>query len=244
MSIEDGAMEHFLKSAPLSGVRHEVLLEKGYVADKFCQAVDDRQIDLVVIGIPRQQFRTFWADSMLEKILDEIGCPVLIVRSHTVQKEPANDRFQRILYVTDLTANSLYGLPYALAFARDNRAELDFVHLVDCLRTPGFYHGSPQDFAFRRYLGNVVCETGDQLKQREFIVAYGNPTEGVARVAANENAGLIVIGGGSLSAMAMGSLSRTLASQVVWHAHCPVLLIQIPWLKPQITTSERSQTSA
>lgn len=40
MNIEEGAMEHFLKSLPSAAYGTKLLLEKGHVAETFCHAVN------------------------------------------------------------------------------------------------------------------------------------------------------------------------------------------------------------
>lgn len=220
------AMTAFLGCTFLSGAPREVLLDKGPIAGRICQMVRNRQIDLVVIGTRGRRLRKFDTDSIAEEIFRTVPCPVLIVGPEVTQKELAKAALQRIVYLTDFTAGSLRALPYALALAQDHEARLMLVHVTEETTMAPFYHGNSRSVGFRKQLESLVPVGSDLLCEPEFVLGCGDRAEGVARVAANAKAGLIVMGARGTPAEGLAGLPSLIGGQVICRAHCPVLTVR------------------
>jgi len=67
----------------LNGVDHEVLIEEGNIWDVISQLIDQKEIDLVVLGTRgRTGFGKALLGSVAEQILRQSPCPVLTVGPH------------------------------------------------------------------------------------------------------------------------------------------------------------------
>jgi len=220
------AMAVFLLSASLSGVPHEVLLDKGPIAETICQMVRNRQIDLVVIGTQGHKLRKFSAGSTAEEIFRAVPCSVLIIGPEVTQKELAKGALQRIIYVTDFTAGSLRALPYALALTQDNEARLMLVHVTEETTMAPFYRGNSRSVGFRKQLESLIPAGSGLLCEPELVLRYGDRAEGIVRVAANAKVGLIVMGAQGTSSETFAGLPSLIGGQVACRAYCPVLTVR------------------
>ena len=97
------------------------------------------------------------------------------------------------MYVTNFTASSLDGVPYALALAQDHDAELKFVHVAEESPMRPFHFGNSRIVAFRKQLESLVASGNGLLQGSEFVVQEGDRAEGLVRIAANLHANLIVM---------------------------------------------------
>jgi len=220
------AMAGFLGLASFSGVPHEVLLDKGPIAEAICQMVRNRRVDLVVIGTKGHKLRKFTAGSTAEEIFRTVPCSVLIIGPKVTQTELAKGELKRIVYVTDVTAGSLRALPYALALAQDHDARLMLVHVTEETTMSPFYYGNSGSVGFRKQLESLVPAGSGLLCEPEFVLGCGDRAAGVVRIAANAKAGLIVMGARGTPAEAFAGLPSLIGGQVVCRAHCPVLTVR------------------
>ena len=141
--------------------------------------------------------------------------------------------FKRIVCATDFSPASEAAVRYATALAAEADASLFLVHVLDRaglgLRPEPAGNGHPPDFecAARAQLRRAVPpETREWCRAQE-VVACGKAAPEILRLAAEHQAGLIVMGvhGRSLlDLMAFGSVTH----QVVREAACPVLTVRPP----------------
>jgi nucleotide-binding universal stress UspA family protein len=220
------AMVAFLGSASLGGIPHEALLERGSIPEAICEIVRNRQVDLVVIGTHDQKLRKFNIGSTAEEILRMVPCPVLIIGPEVTHTELAKGALERIVYVTDFSTSSLDALPYAVALAQDNEAQLTLVHVAEETTMGPFYYGNSRSVAFRKRLESLVPASSGFLCESEFVVGYGDRAEGLVRVAANLNASLIVMIVRGTPAGASARVLWPVDGQVICRAHGPVLMVR------------------
>lgn len=133
----------------------------------------------------------------------------------------------RILLATDLSSASAQAATQALDLARDLRAELLIVNVVDGRGSaprpgPGTPLGQltrPRE-AEARDLAARAQRAGVQTR---FLVWEGEPGEAIVDAARSESADLIVVGSrgrGTVGRLLLGSVSE----HVVSNARCPVLV--------------------
>ena len=147
-------------------------------------------------------------------------------------------RLNRILYATDFSDISLCALPYAKSFAREYKAELHCIHVVDeayqsWIAMSG--EGLP--------IGPIVQEVLDTAEQQMKAfrskhlsdidtpvvtkIASGRPFMEIIRYAREANVDLIVLATHGRSAIRQALIGGT-AEKVVRKAPCPVLTIRHP----------------
>ena len=191
----------------------------------ICEIIRNRQVDLVVIGARAQKLRKFTLDSKVEDIVRTAPCPVLIIGPEVTHTELAKGALERIVYMTDFSISSLEALPYAVALAQDNEAQLTFVHVAEETTMGPFHFGNSRSVAFRKRLESMVASRSSLPSESEFVVAEGDRAEGLVRVAATVNASLIVVSARVTPGEAFAQL-RPIGSQVICRARCPVLTVR------------------
>jgi nucleotide-binding universal stress UspA family protein len=202
-----------------------ISLADAISSETICEIVRNRQVDLVVIGVHGEKLR-FNLGSTAEEILRMVPCPVLIIGPKVTQTELAKGGLERIVYVTDFSTSSLEALPYTVALAQDNGAQLTFVHVAEETTMGPFYYGDSRSVAFRKRLESIVPARSGFLCESEFVVGNGDQAEGLVRVAANLNASLIVMSVRGTPAGASARVLRPPDGQVICRAHCPVLMVR------------------
>jgi nucleotide-binding universal stress UspA family protein len=193
--------------------------------EAICEIVRNRQVDLVVVGAHGQKLR-FNLGSTAEEIFRMLPCPVLIIGPKVTQTELAKRGLERIVYVTDFSTSSLDALPYALALAQDNEAQLTLVHVAEETTMGPFYYGDSRSVAFRKRLESLLPARSGFLCRSEFVIGDGDRVEGLLRITANLNASLIVMSARGIPAEASVRVLGLIAGQVVCRAHCPVLMVR------------------
>ena len=124
-------MNEFLKFHSLQGVKSEIIVEPGFVWPLVEKIVEDRKIDMVILGTHgRGAIQRLFMGSVAEQIFRHASCPVLTIGPHVKPTLGQYDRVERILFATDFSAGSSHALQYALAFAEERDARLVLLHVI------------------------------------------------------------------------------------------------------------------
>jgi len=140
-------------------------------------------------------------------------------------------KLKRILVPTDFSDSARNALTYGISFAREYKAELTLLHVVETL-TVGYASDLfpvPMAEVFqevstyaRSELGKLAAEVRDKGVQVNERVVQGKPSAEIIRVATEETIDMIVLGThgkGVLDKALFGSTTE----RVVRRAPCPVL---------------------
>jgi nucleotide-binding universal stress UspA family protein len=193
--------------------------------------------DLIVAGTHgRSGFEHLLLGSVAEKVLRRADCPVLTVGQGP---RPTGKRhcFRRIVCGVDFTEDSARILHFALSLAEEDAAQVTVLHVLEVLPEASALGRTdlpvPEGGPLRRDLEAVALERLRQVvpdESRDFCevkerVAAGKAYHEILRVAAEEQADLIVLGAharGLLGGRFFGSTS----SHVAREASCPVLTVR------------------
>lgn len=137
---------------------------------------------------------------------------------------------KKILFPTDFSHSSDWGLAHATSLAKDSGAMLLIVHIEEPPAAYGggvMYYGIPEpdNQALTRMLSDV--KPTDPSVKYEHRLIIGDPATEIVRLADEENVDYIVMGTHGrtgLSRLLMGSV----AEAVVRRATCPVLTFKQP----------------
>jgi nucleotide-binding universal stress UspA family protein len=226
-------LDSALASATAAGIPLETAIEEGAPASQILSGVTRHRADLVVMGTHGTSgLERLLLGSVTEKVIRKASCPVLTVppRAHATSHLP----FRRILCPLDFSASSKRALQFALAMARDARAELHLVHVVewppDSPPPPPFPAFNLPEY--RVYRESEALAELDKLvpswlrdRQPVLDVVRGRAYEQVLHLAATDGTDVIVIGvhgRNALDVMIFGSTTN----QVIRGATCPVLTIR------------------
>ena len=219
-------MANVLISGKLRGIPHQVLLEQGALWTTLSNMIDEHSIDLVVVGTHgRTGVRKLLLGSVAEEIFRLAPCPVLTVGPKVSEEALADPEPRHILYATDFTPTAEPAAAYAFSLAQEHQAHLTLLHVVQ--ESAG---GSAKNTAllrefFTRRLHGLVPPETELWCEPEAVVEFGAPADSILKVAAERNAGLIVLGV-RRSANFPGHLPPATAYMVVCMAHCPVLTVR------------------
>jgi nucleotide-binding universal stress UspA family protein len=220
--------------ASAAGVQAVAEVREGHPTSEIVRMARELGADLIVMGTHGRVGPERWAlGSVAETVLRRAPCPVLTVPPRA-EDDPDPLFFKRILCATDFSPAAETAVRYASALAAEADASLFLVHVIDPQGGP---HpetgddggGEPPAFecAARARLRRAVPPEAREWCHTRETVARGRAAPEILRLAAEERAGLIVMGvhgRGLLDLMAFGSVTH----EVVREAACPVLTVRSP----------------
>ena len=111
----------------------------GTAYEEICAAARELKADLIVIATHGYTgYERAFLGSTAERVVQHSRCPVLVVRQHISRWNGAADprtstgfRLRSILAPTDFSECSRAGFDYAVQLARDFKAELQLVHVIN-----------------------------------------------------------------------------------------------------------------
>ena len=143
-------------------------------------------------------------------------------------------KLARILVPTDFSDSARHALTYGTSFAREYKAELLLLHVVETVAAPYASDLFPVPMAevfeemsgyAKSELEKLVAEAKGRGVSARFQVAQGKPSLEIMRVAREESVDMIVLGThgkGVLDQALFGSTTE----RVVRKAPCPVLCVR------------------
>jgi nucleotide-binding universal stress UspA family protein len=174
--------------------------------------------------------------SVADAVLRRAACPVLIVPPHADDQHVVVP-FKRIICPVDFSPTSAFVVNFALTLAQEDDAEITLVHSVEIppeLRDYAFPAEIDIDAVHAAARADALQRLRDLVPQdaREYCTVHteaveGRPHRAVVRLAADQDADLIVMGAHGRSAidrLVFGS--NTYA--VIRDAACPVLAVHPP----------------
>jgi nucleotide-binding universal stress UspA family protein len=217
------SMAQLEQDKDLQSLPHEVVMSAGETWEVLSRLVSDQNIDLIVMGTHGSGgIDKLMLGSTAEKVVRHATCPVLTVGPRV--RLLSLERFSNILYATDFSGGSLRALNYALSLAKEDRAELAMLHIIESLPVSDgeFIEWERRD---RERLRQLVPTDIDLPFQPEMEVEVGDPATEIVRLADARNAELIVMGSHRSGAVST-HLPWTTLHHVLQHAHCPVLTVR------------------
>jgi len=215
----------------LEEVPHSVLTPRGDVANVLVQIIEEREIDLLVLGTHgRSGVGKLFLGSVAEKVFRRAVCPVLSVGPHVSHQPNGEIQFQRIVFATDFSEDSLAALPYAISLAEEDQAELALLHVIE-QPAAGIADLEEVKACVIRSLKELVPVEAEPWCRPQYLLEFGHqfapPAERILEIATERAADLIVLGVHSVR----GKLNLTthLASttaQILTQAACPVLTVR------------------
>jgi nucleotide-binding universal stress UspA family protein len=215
----------------LAGLPHEVSVARGVgVWLTLEQAIAGCGADLIVLGTHgRTGAQKLLLGSVAEEIFRRSQVPVLTIGPWAHKGVHNGAHFQRVLFATDFTPDSLAAVPYAISLAQEHQARLILLH-VTRPRDPGaeYRPGEPSVANALYELHELVPKDAELWCRPEAVLEYGEAAARILEAAKERNADLIVLGvrnaAGHLGAAT--HLERSVAHKIVAHAHCPVLTVR------------------
>ena len=161
-----------------------------------------------------------------------------------VVREARLQMIRKILAPTDLSVKSIAGIAYAISLARENSAELLFLHVISI---PVYQVALMYQLEYERNRSiprsidnNILAENKSQLNrfirhhfeneinqlQWRAVVRWAGIRSGIISVATEEDIDLIVMGKREREIMSL--FSRSISKSISRRVHCPVVSIRPP----------------
>ncbi|MGA8500236.1 MAG: universal stress protein [Candidatus Sulfotelmatobacter sp.] len=214
----------------LQGVPHDVLSGVGDVWKVLSRLIGEHDVDLIVLGTHgRTAARKLLMGSVAEKIFRQAACPVLIVGPNVPGVRNGARQFQRILFATDFSKESLAALPFAVSLAEEDQSKLALLHVVE---QPSASISDPEGVtaSLVRRLKELVPPEAESWCHVECLAGFSNqfapPAERILEIARERAADLIVLGVRPTHGGVGTHLAQTTAQHIVAHAPCPVLTVR------------------
>jgi nucleotide-binding universal stress UspA family protein len=229
-------------SARLEGIPHRNYVRHGQVWKTLAGIIDENQIDLVVVGTHgRTGLGKLLLGSVAEDILRHAPCPVLTVgpkvsgRAKLPVSAHGHDVFSRdlvpielelrqIVFATNFAHDSLRIAQAAVSLAREFRARLTLLHVIEDYSQLGRRPDLIEDKVCR--LQSLVPNDAALQYPPETVLEFGSAAERILKVASDREADMIVLGARASAQAASTHLSWSTAHYVIAQAHCPVLTVR------------------
>jgi nucleotide-binding universal stress UspA family protein len=204
----------------------------GKPAQEILRVSRERGCDLIVMGSHGATgFRKLFFGSTTERVLRETAVPVLVTPSSDPgprQLEDVRKLVRRILAPVDLTDASAHQLAVSRGVAEALDVPVLLLHVVEPVRSMiAAQTRAPKADTERRHRAERDLEhaaaTMAGQRRPEALITYGEPSEEIAKVAADRDAGLIVMG--LHSSPLMGARMGSVTYRVLCLAHRLVLAL-------------------
>jgi nucleotide-binding universal stress UspA family protein len=222
----------------LKGFPHVAYVRHGETCQVLAEIVGEQQIDLLIAGTHgRTGLDKLVMGSVAEEILRQVSCPVLTIGPKVIgtvvpesrrdrELPPAQINVRQVLYATDFKQESQEAFRYALSFAREFRARLALLHVIEAYGDQPYEHPGRIDNSLSR-LRELVPDDAGLRYPPEILTEFGSPSDRILQTAADREVDMIILGvrpaGGRLGAAT--HFGRAVAHRVIVGAHCPVLTV-------------------
>ena len=221
-------LESHRKTAKDRGIEvNSVLLRGISAASSILDYISDKDFDLVIMGTHGHAgFKKLLLGSVTEKVVRESPVPVL-----TIHKVYNQIEIKEILVRVDLSGYSHPTIDWGKALAKEFKATLEFLHVVEMEAHPEFYNISFEPILKENpnladhITENMIKATGIPKDKATYAVKEGKVYKEIKKYADYSQIDLIVMGShgrGELEDFLLGSNSE----RVIRIASCPVLTVR------------------
>jgi len=229
-------IQRFVDATEHTGVPIETMCWEGLPTQQIRSAVRATGADLVVMGTHgRSGFKRLALGSVTETVLRDPPAPVL-----TVHRDVARRRglFRRMICATDVSERTARTIAVAMALADEGAKSLTVLNVIEEGRESS--RGDLERAALAA-LEKLIPDEARSSYRIEEHVAFGQANREILRVAAEEEADLIVMGAHRHGAL--GDLFGSTVRSVVRDAACPVLLVPTghAWPMTGVVTRENAE---
>jgi nucleotide-binding universal stress UspA family protein len=238
------------QAAEAAGVRLALSVQQGDPVEIILLHATSRQPDLIVLGThQRTGLDRLRAGSVAERVAREATQPVLIVPVRRAAGE-ATASFAKVVAAVDFSAASARAVEWALRMGRSEDTRVTLLHVIRAessahaprylyrLGAFEFYRSLAAD-AWRQ-LQDMIPQ-GDRTQARAHArVVTGDAATQIARVAAEIDADLIVVGVRRRGAIARRIFDATVA-RVTRRAACAVLAVPEQALLDRVRSIETAR---
>jgi nucleotide-binding universal stress UspA family protein len=220
-AIREAKLDVMELSPALGQLPNEVLIRKGDVWKEISSIVDEKRIDLIVVGTHgREGLSKAIVGSVAEKIFREAPCPVLTVGPHIHGEADRFAGLHSILLSTDFSPASQAAVCYAASLAQVNQARLYLLYVAPT-------EDAPKE-SLKAALWNLIPAGADLSFAPKVLVEVGDPSRKILDLSEELAVDLIVLGVKPPALFRRTSTHQSMATvcKVVSGASCPVITVR------------------
>lgn len=230
----EGYLERLAGRAKGEGIRAEIYLASGPVAQALDMLANELDVDLLVMSTHgRSGVGRFMLGSAANATIQLSSRPVLLLRTQALAAEES-PRVTRVLAPLDGSAFAEQVLPWLQAVSAVSSAEIVLLTIPEVSEPAQFgsmYEAVDElreraEANARRYVEDVAGQLKDHGVAVRTLVTGSQPATVILDVAEREHVDLIMLathGRGGMERLVLGSV----ADRVVHHASCPVFLLPV-----------------
>lgn len=204
----------------LRSIPYELIHRKGEVWPTIRKIICDKSIDLLIAGTHgRSGMSKAIIGSVAEQMLRGADCPVLTIGPNVPVSHDSALRFNRVLYATDFSVESLSAVPCAISLCKRSGALLTLLHCHQ--------HGGENDVMLEA-LRQVIPLGSGLNSQPQYLVTPAHHCHAILELAHQEGTDLIVLGLRRVtwySKLATHFTDST-TYHIISQAECPVLTVR------------------
>ena len=193
------------QAADAAGVRMAISVQQGDPVEIILLHATSRRPDLIVLGThQRTGLDRLRAGSVADRVARGAAQPVLIVPARQAGAGEAPSSFAKVVAAVDFSPASARAVEWALRMGRGEDTRITLVHVIRAqssvhaprhlyrLGTLEFHRSLAAD-AWRQLQG-MISHVGETQMRAHARLVTGDPATQIARVAAEVDADLIVVG--------------------------------------------------
>jgi nucleotide-binding universal stress UspA family protein len=215
-------LEELCGESGRAGVKCETALEDGIASDCILRTIEEKQIDLAVLGTNALHgFERLVFGSTAETVLRKAPCPVLTVGPR-VGCATNGQADGPVIFATDFDFTTMHAIRYAACFANILSAPLHCVHVLPRTLEAGAQSQIVPGI-MSEALHQLATESGVVIAPPTCATIFGSEISyAVVDYARQVNAKLIVLGVRQASLLA-SHVPEHITYRIITEANCPVL---------------------
>lgn len=225
------ALEEWKRRLAGFEVHAEFRIAVGRLIETFSKAIKETDAGIMVLGHKSHILRA----SSSERLMRSADITLLVVRGRKAEGAvPGAVDMKRILCAVDFSENSRRAVDFARALAAASSSDLVITNIVSKLKLEESFKRFRDMSEEERegYRGHAIRQAEEDICSvlqvcggAQSLVKIGDPYSAINEVAAERDAGLIVIGARGLSPV-KGAMLGSVAESVVKSSPCPVVIVR------------------
>lgn len=223
-------LREFTKRRTRTKVQPQCVVQDGIASDQILSFAEAQAVNLIVMGTHGLRgIDRLMLGSVTERVLRKARCPVLAVRkpvhdfvSPRGNADPIN--LKNIVLCMDFSDHAHHALSYALSMAKEYKAELTLLHVLEDMP------GSPD---LQRVTADVVKQLEESIPPDarggcwvNSLVRIGKPYQQIIQLALEARTDLVIMGVRGRGALDIALFGSTIY-RVIQLSSCPVLAVHI-----------------
>lgn len=233
IDLAEEELEKIYTGLHYDGLRCVTIVRTGEIRDVILDLVEERDIDLLVVGTRGQSNKDNGRlGSVAESLLRSVPCPVLTVRKSVHQDACEGTHKRIVLFPTDFSEISRRAFAYTECLTKHLGGQMMLLHVEE-----------ERQLDNKNAFQSLVKEMKHPALVGEQITRVGHPADVIVAVSSEKRADFIVMGVHGAD-QDDGTSNYGIAFDVIRLAECPVFTLFTQCNKERVMPSTKEMTEA